>query len=75
MRAMQASKSLTTGGLVKTSITVDPAQLARLDQAARERTVHRSQLLRIAIHNLLIRLDTGDALYPELSERSAGDAA
>lgn len=58
--------TLTTGGLVKTSITIDPAQLARLDRIVRERHVSKSYILRVAIDRVLIRLEGGeDFLLPE----------
>jgi predicted transcriptional regulator len=58
--------TLTTGGLVKTSITVDPAQLARLERIVRERHVSKSYILRVAIEAALVRLEAGeDFLEPE----------
>lgn len=58
--------SLTGGGLQKTSFTVHPEQLARLDRVARERHISKSVILREAIEEKLDRLEGGaPVLEPE----------
>lgn len=58
--------TLTTGGLIKTSITIDPVQLARLERIARDRHVSKSYILREALEAVLTRLEGGaELMSPE----------
>lgn len=52
--------SYTSGRLVKTSFTVHPDQLARMDRVARERHISKSVILREAINHELDRLERGE---------------
>lgn len=49
----------TSGGLIKSSFTVHPDQLARLDKVSRERHISKSVILREAIEEKLDRLERG----------------
>lgn len=49
----------TSGGLIKSSFTIHPDQLARLDKVARERHISKSLILREALEKELDRLETG----------------
>lgn len=51
--------SLTTGGLVKTSFTVDPGQLDRMARIAKQRGTTKSLILREALEKELDRLESG----------------
>ncbi len=63
--------TLTTGGLVKTSITIDPAQLARLERIARDRHVSKSYILREALAAALTRLEGGaELMSPQYIEKA-----
>ena len=52
--------TLTTGGLVKTSFTVHPVQLARMTRIAKERGTTKSLILREALEKELGRLERGE---------------
>jgi predicted transcriptional regulator len=56
----------TSGGLIKSSFTVHPDQLARLERVSRERRISKSVILREAIDEKLDRLERGaSVLEPE----------
>lgn len=49
----------TSGGLIKSSFTIHPDQLARLDRVARDRHISKSLILREALEKELDRLESG----------------
>lgn len=55
----------TSGGLLKTSIVVDPEQWARLDRVAKTRRVSKSVILRAAMEAELNRLELGAPIVLE----------